>query len=351
MTNGFTKRKVGTLTLGERLKKLRSDKRIALNEVSRVTRIRIEYLQSLEDGKYDDLPADVYVRGFLKSYADFLGVDDQVLVRLFEKEKGIKRNLEKGRNPEKKEKRIKPINISAFVFTPKKLAVSVAVLLVLGAFFYLYREAGSLSDTPRLIILSPGADSQTDSNSVLLSGKTDKDAQVFINDQSVLVDDDGMFNENISLQSGINTIKVRAVNRFQKEADQNLTVQASYQEEAQPDDGAPENSLPSGSATEDTAEVQLELTVDPGPVWVSVEADGNLVFSGTVLAGAVQKFDAHDKIVIGSGQADATFIKLNGQDLGPLGPEKGAIKNVVFTKDGKQAAVPEIPKTDSKKKK
>ena len=82
--------------------------------------------------------------------------------------------------------------------------------------------------------------------------------------------------------------------------------------------------------------VQLELTVDPGPVWVSVEADGNLVFSGTVLSGVVQKFSAHDKIVIGSGQANATFIKLNGADKGALGKDKGAIKGVVFAKDEKK---------------
>ena len=334
MTNGFTKRKVGTLTLGEKLKKLRGEKRIALGEVSRVTKIRVEYLQCLEDGKYDELPADVYVRGFLKSYADFLGVDEHSLVKLFEKEKGIKKNLEKGKNPVKTDSKVAP-NISAFIFTPKKIVLFFVALIVFGAFFYLYREAGSLTDTPRLIILSPEQNSQVEKNSVSLEGKTDKDASVYVNDQLVLVDDNGKFKEDISLQAGINVIRVRAVNKFQKETAENVTVQAKYADNSADtaSDGAVANIADQNVSGAPDGAVQIELSVDPGPVWVSVEADGNLVFSGTVLAGDVQKFSASDKIVIGSGQANATHIKLNGEDKGTLGKDSGAIKGVVFAKN------------------
>jgi cytoskeletal protein RodZ len=340
MTNGFTKRKVGTLTLGEKLRKLRSDKRIALNEVSRVTKIRLEYLQYLEEGKYDELPADVYVRGFLKSYGDFLGFDEQNLIRLFEKEKGIKKNLEKVKNPDKANAKIKPLSISFFVFTPRKIVLTLVAILIFGAFFYLYLEAESLTDTPRLIVLSPEPNSQVEEKSVSLEGKTDKDAQVFVNDQAVIVSDAGKFREDISLQSGINVIRIKAVNKFQKETAENITVQAKYPEEninsGEGEEKTSENLPEQSNLPLDEGVVQIELYVDPGPVWVSVEADGNLVFSGTVLSGVVQKFSARDKIVIGSGQANATYIKLNGEDKGVLGKEAGAVKGVVFAKDEKK---------------
>lgn len=335
MTNGFTKRSVGTLTLGEKLKKMRSDKRVSLNEISRATKIRVEYLQWLEEGKYDELPADVYVRGFLKSYGEFLGVDENNLVRLYEKEKGIKRNLEKGKTPKKESLKIKPINISAFVFTPKKFAFFFAATVVFLAFFYLYREAGSLTDTPRLVVLSPNPNLIMEGNSVMLEGKTDKDARVFVNDQLVLVDDEGKFQEEISLQSGINVIHIRAVNKFQKETTENITVEARYEENVVvPDSGNAKDNFSENVSdqSEEEGTLQLELSVDPGPVWVSVEADGKLIFSGTVLAGAVQKFSAYDRIVIGSGRANATRIKLNGKDMGTLGESSGVIKGVVFDK-------------------
>ena len=100
--NGFIKKSIGTLTLGEKLKKLRSERRISLSEVSKHTRIQVKYLEYLEEGQYEKLPVDVYVRGFLKNYADFLAIDANVLIRLYEKEREIKKNLEKGKKGEEK---------------------------------------------------------------------------------------------------------------------------------------------------------------------------------------------------------------------------------------------------------
>ncbi len=344
MANGFTKKKVGTLTLGEKLKKIRGEKRISLNEVSRTTKIRLEYLEYLEAGNYQKLPADVYVRGFLKSYADFLLLDERILIKLYEKEKGIKKNLEKGKNDSQKKIKKKAINISIFIFTPKKIILFLALALVAFIFFYLYREVGSLTNTPQLVILSPENNSKIGENSVLLIGKTDKDARILINDQLVLVDDNGKFQENIAMQQGINVIHVRAVNKFQKETAENITVQAQYAEKngdsansTNQSNGSLENVVPDLSAqTAQANQLQMEISVEPGPVWISVKADGNMVFSGEMLSGATQKFSALNEIIVGSGRANATFVKLNGKDLGPLGSQSGMIDGVVFGKDGKK---------------
>jgi cytoskeletal protein RodZ len=340
MTNGFTKKRVGTLTLGEKLKKLRSDKRISLGEVSRVTKIRLEYLECLEEGRYQGLPADVYVRGFLKSYGEFLLVDEENLIRLYEKEKGIKKNLEKCKTGAEGEVKMKTINLSIFVFTPKKIALFLLPILVLALFFYLYREAGSLTDTPRLIILAPLNNSEVKENTVKLEGKTDKDVSVLVNDQMILVSDEGKFSENLSMQPGINIIHVRAVNKFQKETAENIIVQGAFEENNTQDEESrtDEETNLSSAQMDDTATqaVQIELNVSPGPVWVSVEADGNLVFSGEMLSGATQTFTAHDQIKIGSGMANATYVKLNGKDLGALGTESGVVRDVIFAKDGRK---------------
>lgn len=225
--NGFTKKSVGTLTLGEKLKKLREDRRISLNDISRLTKIQVKYLESLEKGDYDSLPADVYTRGFLKSYADFFGLDERIFLKLYEKEKGIKMNLEKNKKdpPAKK----KPVNISSFVFTPKKIVTLAVIVLILFGAFLLYREIGTFSSAPRLVILSPKDNSETNSNSIHVEGITDKDATLFINGQPILVGDDGKFVENLALQFGVNSINIKAVNRFEKEASNTLTIKSDYQ--------------------------------------------------------------------------------------------------------------------------
>ncbi len=339
--NGFTKKRVGTLTLGEKLKKLRGDKRISLGEASKFTKIQAVYLEHLEEGAYDFLPADVYVRGFLRSYADFLGVDDRILIRLYEKEKGIKKNLDKEKKSNLKER--KPIDISSFVFTPQKIVVAVVIAVVLMGLFLLYREVDSFASAPSLVILSPDDNSEVQDNSIYVKGVTEKDAALFINDQPILVGDDGRFGENLTLQSGLNNITVKSVNKFKKEAIKNIVVRSDYV--ATTDNGSHGNQSSSagnvsvnpassgGDGTATAQGVQIDLRVDPGPVWLSVETDGALAFSGTMLRGSVQSFKATDKIVISSGSGKATFVKLNGRDMGALSADAGAVRGVTFTKN------------------
>lgn len=61
--------------IGARLKEARATKRLSLEEVERDTRISRRYLDALERGDYELLPAPVYARGFMRSYADYLGLD------------------------------------------------------------------------------------------------------------------------------------------------------------------------------------------------------------------------------------------------------------------------------------
>jgi cytoskeleton protein RodZ len=66
--------------IGQLLRDTRTKRGIELDEVERVTKIRVKLLQALEEERWDDLPAPVYVRGFLATYARFLDLDDRALV-------------------------------------------------------------------------------------------------------------------------------------------------------------------------------------------------------------------------------------------------------------------------------
>ncbi|MGC8872978.1 MAG: helix-turn-helix domain-containing protein [Chloroflexia bacterium] len=74
--------------VGDTLRERREERGLTLDDVSRQTRIRREYLEALESSQYDRLPADVYVRGFLRAYAQLLGLDPTETVRAYEKERG-----------------------------------------------------------------------------------------------------------------------------------------------------------------------------------------------------------------------------------------------------------------------
>lgn len=330
--NGFIKKSLGTLTLGEKLKKLRSERRVSLGDISRVTRIRVQYLECLEEGKYDDLPADVYTRGFLKSYADFFGLDEKILLRLYEREKGIKNSLAKNGNGEKDKKKVHPISVSFISITPKKITLSVIILLAVSIVFFIYRELGSFASVPKLVILSPEDNSEIEGNLATISGTTEKDARLFINGQPILVNDEGKFLENLTLQSGPNTINVKSINRFNKEAEKILIVNSKAElSEIQNSD----NLIDEKTLENNTEEIALELKIEQGPVWLSVEVDGRPVFNGTMLSGASQTFKAQEKIIVDSGKGNATMVKFNGQDIGKLSESGGVVRGIVFDKNTK----------------
>lgn len=222
--SGFTRKKVESLTLGEKLRKLRTDFRMSLQDVSKSTRIQVKYLESLENGAYEQLPADVYVRGFLRSYARYLNVDEQALIKLYERERNIKENL----GQDQKSPNVNSFSPLSFVITSRSLVIGLIFLMVFGAFFYLYREFKSFAAEPQLTVFAPENSTAIDGQEVTVRGKTDKGAQVSLNGQNVFVDNDGQFSDMLIVRPGVNTIVVRSVNRFDREKSVTLSVESRY---------------------------------------------------------------------------------------------------------------------------
>lgn len=71
-------------TLGETLRQARLDKGVSLADAARETRIRRSYLEALESEDVAALPPPVYTRGFLRSYAEYLGLNAQAMVDLYQ---------------------------------------------------------------------------------------------------------------------------------------------------------------------------------------------------------------------------------------------------------------------------
>jgi hypothetical protein len=66
--------------IGSSLREARERRGLSFADVERGTRIRPRYLRALEEETFDQLPGRVYAKGFLRGYADFLGLDGQRFV-------------------------------------------------------------------------------------------------------------------------------------------------------------------------------------------------------------------------------------------------------------------------------
>jgi hypothetical protein len=76
------------IDIGTTLRDARKRQGLELPECELQTRIRARYLTALEEERFDQLPEPAYARGFLRSYANFLGVDARVLVEEFDDRMG-----------------------------------------------------------------------------------------------------------------------------------------------------------------------------------------------------------------------------------------------------------------------
>lgn len=320
--NGFTRKKVESLTLGEKLRKFRAEYHVTLPDVAKYTGIRKEYLEYLEAGAYEKLPADVYLRGFLRSYAHCLGVDPKSLVRLYERERSIAKNL--GKEPENtvSAPRRRRISFASFVVTPTIMIGVLATLLVLGISGYLYREFRLFVSEPFLIVTEPANGQEVRGDETVVVGKTDRDAKLSLNGQPIFVNEAGEFRERLRLQRGMNSAEIKVVNRFGKERVETLSIQAAYD-------------VPEEAATLDAPPVKREnwvylSTSEPSAVSIVVTVAGKEAYRGELMPGETKEFECVGGCVVDSTSAAGTLASWSGAEAKPLGGKPGPAKGILF---------------------
>ncbi|MEI8395142.1 MAG: helix-turn-helix domain-containing protein [Rhodospirillaceae bacterium] len=82
--------------IGSVLRSARTEAGLELRDVASMLKIRYVFMEALEDGRYSDLPGTAYAVGFVRTYADYLGLDRDAVVRTFKDEvagKGGRQNL------------------------------------------------------------------------------------------------------------------------------------------------------------------------------------------------------------------------------------------------------------------
>lgn len=319
----FTRKKVGSMTLGERFRKIRGERRISLGEVSRSTQIRVKYLEAIESGEYEKLPAEVYVRGFLRSYAAFLSVSEDAILRLYERERNIRKNL--GHVAPFRFQPAAPVRFGVS-FSPRVLVATLAALVAFGFFSYLFFEFRSFVSEPRLVIESPMDGAVVDDETVV-RGKADPRAVVLINGEETVVDEDGSFAERLALTSGLNVISVSATNRFGNERERTVSVTVDTPE-------IPVTDFPeagTGTAVGTPVSVLVRVISD---VTLSVLSDGETVWNGEMPAGEERAFSASDRIDVSADPGSAIAIRFGD---GPEEPffQGGGEAEASFGPDGR----------------
>lgn len=86
MTEAGARTATGVMSVGPTLRARREQLGWALPDIATWLRIRLSFLEAMEDGRVTDLPGNVYTLGFLRTYAQALGLDAEALVTRFKAE-------------------------------------------------------------------------------------------------------------------------------------------------------------------------------------------------------------------------------------------------------------------------
>jgi len=196
------------MTVGEKLRTVRTKKGLSIVEVETKTLIRAKYIEAFEQSKFYALPLPVYTYGFLQSYAQFLGLNGNKLLAQFKSEFGLA-SLASVKNfrPESK---LKPPKI---IITPKLLWTTFASLAAVGIIAYIVVQVMGFASAPVLIVDSPVQQAEVVGGTVQVSGLTDSGSAVTIGQERVLVDEQGRFNETVTVEEGVNSIAIKSTGR------------------------------------------------------------------------------------------------------------------------------------------
>lgn len=209
--NLFTNNKILTEgdTLAEQLKKTRLGKKLSLEKASEDLNISLKYLEALENGNFDRLPAGVYAKNFLREYCGYLGLDYGRMLKLYETETGARRKIKPNELFSKKV--IGGVDLVTFPKIFRNLALAALVLVCL---IFLGTRLNRIIVPPKLIINNPPDNLITRERQTQIIGLSDPENQIVINGESVIADSDGNFLKTVSLKSGLNTITIVAQKKY-----------------------------------------------------------------------------------------------------------------------------------------
>jgi len=277
-------------------------------------------LDALEENNYTSLPPDPYAYGIVKRCAEFLELDQQKVLALYKRQKGINKHVKK----QKTYPMPRPLSNPRIIVTPKTYLIILIIFVFLSVSVYIAYQFHHFAAPPKLIINYPPDNITVETSSITIEGKTDAHADLSINQQHISVENNGNFRSVVNLQNGVNSIKITTKNRINKEKSVVRKILAKL----------PKTTAKNEKSTV-RAPLELLIQINPNSAWLYIETDNKQTYQGIMLPGANQVFQANEYISITTRNGGSVEITFNGKNLGKLGTEGEIIKGLKFDRNTK----------------
>lgn len=394
-------------TIGQKLREEREARSLTIDQVASATRIRAHYLRAIELGKLNSLPSMVHTRGFLRAYADFLGLDLEPLIADLENQAPAPEEPKTAVSSEPLEPTKNDFQKSAEIFAEigqslrerrELLGLSLEDVerhTFLKQHYLQALEKGNLADLPSpvqgrgmlnnyasflgmnaetlLLRFAEGLQAQLEvrrgidpsepkpepvveapspperikrffSADLIIGGSIAIFLAVFLFWGAIRIFN--MVSNQAPTQTAPSIAQVLLATPTPTETftPEPVTPTSPSQAQLFPTLLVPTGTLPEGALPiQSEAAVQVYLTILQR-AWMRVLVDGEIQFEGRVLPGSAYPFIGNSTVEILTGNGAALRVFYNGVDLGPMG-NMGEVINQIFTPQGILTPTPTITLT------
>ncbi len=284
-----------------------------LEEVSTQTKIRLSYLQAIENDRLDTIPGGFFSRSFVRQYAQSLGVDLGEVERLLE-----------------------------VVTVPPTDTVPVEKI------YEDYRPTAGLQ-ARQSVFVSPDHEAEPEMLHEAAYLKPSHSGTFWVGVAMVLIAGSGAFLtwqhrpeifENVFAQSS-GTVSP-SMNRQSPAYLPSAPVSSPVPDTTTPAEAAAEAPVPEATTQASPVEVAV-LAVEKS--WVRLIVDGERVFGGVMEPGETRTLNGEQSAVVFTGNAGGLDFRYNGKQIGTAGP-KGQVRTVVFSTENWEVRNQQVKKSD-----
>ena len=199
------------IDLGEWLSLRRKKLGFSIEDVARDLKTSSRFIRGLEEGNYGEFPAKVYAEGFLKKLLQMLLVEQKTPV-LDE----FHRNWEEWTSRQSKPAALPYHWRHGPLITPKIFFLCLFGIFLFGFFIFLGFRLIHFTGAPRVVLDAPMEEAVITEPVVSVKGVIEKESRLTVNGREIKIDENGNFDDEIQLASGLNTLEFQAENRFGK---------------------------------------------------------------------------------------------------------------------------------------
>jgi cytoskeleton protein RodZ len=298
-------------SVGEFFKQVRETKGLTVDEVASKTRIRSDFVKALEDGNFARLPDQVFAKGFVRSYARSLGLDEEDAIHRFTQsagafyEKQDERERLKVRQAEEERKR-----------RANRKAVAVAITIaVLTLIFLLSREQSSvLRRSSNPVSSKHSSQSRTEPAVNLEAGPVVGAAK--------------------PSESSVAIPKLAPTPTLERQTEITVPPVVAAKPEAEMPSSLPGIEGPMAGISLDGAAAddgQLVLDLEATELsWVVVQIDNGSPQEALLRSGERAHWKAQDQFILTLGNAGGVKAELNGKPQKPFGPSGKVARDIVL---------------------